>query len=170
MSPTKLRFIPGKGGGKDEHRWVFNVIPTVVFRTPLAVAPDDEPRQIDATQPGSLEPQAARPPTELQSTSTKGSLGRAFAVVICTEDFDRPGFCLYVLHEISVHDEPDLGCLRYSLTDVPPQSNSRSGSVRRVEDRPMLHTQACDSPRTRPACALSSFVCSFDVSREVRSE
>ena len=72
--------------------------------------------------------------TALQSTSTKGSLGRAFAVVICTEDFDRPGFCPYVLHEISVHDEPDLGCLRYSLTDVPPQSNSRSGSVRRVGD------------------------------------
>ena len=62
--------------------------------------------------------QTAQARTELQSTSMKGLLGRAVKVVICRENFNQSGFCPYVLQEISVHDEPDLGCLRYSYRCV----------------------------------------------------
>ena len=85
-------------------------------------------------------------------------VSRAFAAVICTEDFDLPGFCPYVLHKISVRDEPALLCLRYSLTDVPFQLNSHSGSIRRVGNGPPRPTCPARRPAARHACALSLYV------------
>jgi len=46
-----------------------------------------------------------------------------------TEHRDRASFCPFTLREVSVLAELALGHLRYSLTDVPPQSNSQHGSV-----------------------------------------
>ncbi|CAB0033438.1 unnamed protein product [Trichogramma brassicae] len=63
------------------------------------------------------------------STSPKGSIGRAFAVSMRTEHRDQASFCPFALREVSVLAELALGHLRYSLTDVPPQSNSPPGSV-----------------------------------------
>ena len=64
--------------------------------------------------------------TPLASNSEwpKGSIGRAFAVRIRTENRDQAGICPFALREVSVLPEPALGHLRYHLTDVPPQSNS----------------------------------------------
>ncbi|EFX63165.1 hypothetical protein DAPPUDRAFT_67306, partial [Daphnia pulex] len=59
----------------------------------------------------------------------KGSIGRAFAVRIRTENRDQAGICPFALREVSVLPEPALGHLRYRLTDVPPQSNSPSGNI-----------------------------------------
>ncbi|KAG5329296.1 RRT15 protein, partial [Acromyrmex charruanus] len=56
--------------------------------------------------------------------------GRAFAYVsMHTEHRDQASFCPFALREVSVLAELALGHLRYSLTDVPPQSNSPPGSV-----------------------------------------
>ncbi|XP_047468524.1 uncharacterized protein LOC125024801, partial [Penaeus chinensis] len=63
------------------------------------------------------------------ATLSKGSLGRAFAVRARTESPDQASICPWALHVVSVHAELTLGHLRYRLTDVPPQSNSPSGSV-----------------------------------------
>ncbi|CAB0033434.1 unnamed protein product [Trichogramma brassicae] len=46
-----------------------------------------------------------------------------------TEHRDQARFCPFALREVSVLAELALGHLRYSLTDVPPQSNSPPGSV-----------------------------------------
>ncbi|CAK1553933.1 unnamed protein product [Leptosia nina] len=46
-----------------------------------------------------------------------------------TEHLDQASFCPFALREVSVLAELALGHLRYSLTDVPPQSNSPPGSV-----------------------------------------
>lgn len=46
-----------------------------------------------------------------------------------TEHRDQASFCPFALREVSVLAELALGHLRYSLTDVPPQSNSRPSSV-----------------------------------------
>ncbi|KAH0822408.1 hypothetical protein GEV33_000383 [Tenebrio molitor] len=59
----------------------------------------------------------------------KGSTGRDFAVPMRTEHRDQASFCPFALREVSVLAELALGHLRYSLTDVPPQSNSPPGSV-----------------------------------------
>src|SRR5437016_9120603 len=59
-------------------------------------------------------------------SEAKGSLGRAFAVVLGTEELDQASFCPYALREVSGLAELALGHLRYRLTDVPPQSNSPS--------------------------------------------
>ena len=59
----------------------------------------------------------------------KGSIGRAFAVRIRTENRDRASFCPFALREVSVLAELALGHLRYHLTDVPPQSNSPPRNV-----------------------------------------
>ena len=40
-----------------------------------------------------------------------------------TEHRDQASFCPFALREVSVLAELALGHLRYSLTDVPPQSN-----------------------------------------------
>jgi hypothetical protein len=46
-----------------------------------------------------------------------------------TEHRDQASFCPFALREVSVLAELALGHLRYSVTDVPPQSNSPPGSV-----------------------------------------
>lgn len=46
-----------------------------------------------------------------------------------TEHRDQASICPFALREVSVLAELALGHLRYSLTDVPPQSNSRPGIV-----------------------------------------
>ena len=60
---------------------------------------------------------------------SKGSMGRAFAVVARTGGSDRAGFCPSVRRRISVLPEPTLGHLRCPLTDVPPQPNSPPDTV-----------------------------------------
>jgi hypothetical protein len=75
-------------------------------------------------------PQASYPCGNFSDTSsskfrrTKGSIGHAFTVCISTEDQNQFSFYPFVLHEISVLIELNLGHLRYRLTDVPPQPNS----------------------------------------------
>src|SRR3982750_1878880 len=75
-------------------------------------------------------PQASYPCGNFSDTSCsnllkpKGSIGRAFAVRIRTENQDQASFCPFALREVSVLTELALGHLRYHLTDVPPQSNS----------------------------------------------
>ena len=46
-----------------------------------------------------------------------------------TEHRDQASICPFALREVSVLAELTLGHLRYSLTDVPPQSNSPPGNV-----------------------------------------
>jgi hypothetical protein len=80
-------------------------------------------------------PQASYPCGNFSDTSCsklskpKGSIGRAFAVRIRTENQDQASFCPFALREVSVLAELALGHLRYHLTDVPPQSNSPPGGV-----------------------------------------
>jgi hypothetical protein len=80
-------------------------------------------------------PQASYPCGNFSDTSCskllkpKGSIGRAFAVRIRTENQDQASFCPFALREVSVLTELALGHLRYHLTDVPPQSNSPPGCV-----------------------------------------
>ena len=75
-------------------------------------------------------PQASYPCGNFSDTSCskllkpKGSIGRAFAVRIRTENQNQGSFYPYILHEISVLIELPLGHLRYLLADVPPQPNS----------------------------------------------
>ena len=80
-------------------------------------------------------PQASYPCGNFSDTSslkllkTKGSIGHAFAVCIRTENQNQASFYPFVPHEISVLVELALGHLRYRLTDVPPQPNSRPDGV-----------------------------------------
>ena len=60
---------------------------------------------------------------------SKGSIDRAFAARIRTENQDQASFCSFTLREVSVLAELALGHLRYHLTDVPPQSNSPPDTV-----------------------------------------
>ena len=60
-----------------------------------------------------------------------------------TEHRDQASFCPFALREVSVLAELALGHLRYSLTDVPPQSNSPPGSVLESD-----HAGAYDGDRT----------------------
>ncbi|KAG8172384.1 hypothetical protein JTE90_007630 [Oedothorax gibbosus] len=62
-------------------------------------------------------------------SSSKGSIGHAFAVRIHTENQDQASFCPFALREVSVLAELALGHLRYHLTDVPPQPNNPPESV-----------------------------------------
>ncbi|KAK5637764.1 hypothetical protein RI129_000052 [Pyrocoelia pectoralis] len=55
--------------------------------------------------------------------------GPAFAVPMLTEHRDQASICPFALREVSVLAELALGHLRYSLTDVPPQSNSPPDGV-----------------------------------------
>ena len=86
-------------------------------------------------------PQASYPCGNFSDTScitsgySKGSIGRAFAVFIHTENQNQVSFYPFVLHEISVLIELPLGHLCYRLTDVPPQPNSPPDVVFHV-DRP----------------------------------
>ena len=80
-------------------------------------------------------PQASYPCGNFSDTSclkpskSKGSIGHAFAVCIRTGNQDQASFCPFALREVSVLTELALGHLRYSLTDVPPQSNSPPDTV-----------------------------------------
>ena len=80
-------------------------------------------------------PQASYPCGNFSDTSrlkypaTKGSIGHTFMVCIHTENQNQSCFYPFVLHEISVLVEHDLGHLRYFLTDVPPQPNSPPDNV-----------------------------------------
>ena len=71
----------------------------------------------------------------LKLATSKGSIGPAFAVRIHTENPDQVSFCPFTLREVSVLAELTLGHLRYSLTDVPPQSNSPPDTVFRTVRR-----------------------------------
>ncbi len=64
---------------------------------------------------------------------SKGSIGHAFAVCIHTENQNQVSFYPFILQEISVLFELTLGHLCYLLTDVPPQPNSPSDFVSRVD-------------------------------------
>ncbi|GBP92379.1 Putative uncharacterized protein ART2 [Eumeta japonica] len=80
-------------------------------------------------------PQASYPCGNFSDTSciklvkSKGSIGRAFAVPVCTEHRDQVSICPFALCVVSVRTELALGHLRYYLRDVPPQSNSLPGNV-----------------------------------------
>ena len=85
----------------------------------------------------------------------KGSIGRAFAVRIRTENQNQASFCPFALHEISVLIELPFGHPRYPLTDVPPQPNSppadvfalgpaRRGPAERAEDESPTPRRPCD--------------------------
>lgn len=76
------------------------------------------------------------------------------------EHRDQAGVCPFAPSEVSVLAEPTLGHLRYSLTDVPPQSNSLPGGVlesdraRGLTRRPLLdatreHRRAAEATRRR---------------------
>ena len=87
-------------------------------------------------------PQASYPCGNFSDTSNyrsytqnmiKGSIGHAFTVCIRTENLNQGNFYPFVLHEISVLIELLLGHLCYRLTDVPPQPNSPSDYVSRVD-------------------------------------
>ena len=71
--------------------------------------------------------------SSLKFPKTKGSIGHAFTVCIRTENQNQMSFYPFVLHEISVLIELILGHLRYRLTDVPPQPNSPSDNVFRLD-------------------------------------
>ncbi|CAN0239612.1 unnamed protein product [Discosporangium mesarthrocarpum] len=73
--------------------------------------------------------------SSLKFERTKGSVGHAFTISICTENQNQVSFYPFVLHEISVLIELTLGLLCYRSTDVPPQPNSPTDIVSRV-DRP----------------------------------
>jgi hypothetical protein len=80
-------------------------------------------------------PQASYPCGNYSDTSTlrflmtKGSLGHSLKVCISTENQNQESFYPYVLHEISVLIELPLGHLCCLLTDVPPQPNSPTNNV-----------------------------------------
>ena len=81
-------------------------------------------------------PQASYPCGNFSDTSclklvkrSKGSIDRAFAARIRTENQDQASFCSFTLREVSVLAELALGHLHYHLTDVPPQSNSPPNTV-----------------------------------------
>jgi hypothetical protein len=73
-----------------------------------------------------------------------------------TEHRDQASFCPFALREVSVLAELALGHLRYSLTDVPPQSNSPPGSVLESD-----HAGACfgvRSPGGAPPATLRAWL------------
>ena len=68
--------------------------------------------------------------SSLKLLKTKGSIGHAFTVCIHTENQNQVFFVVFfVPHEISVLIELTFRHLRYHLTDVPLQPNSRPDSV-----------------------------------------
>ena len=77
-------------------------------------------------------PQASYPCGNLSVTSSsnvqrsKGSIGLAFALHVCTEKRIQASFSPFSPHEISVLAELTLGHARYCFARVPPQPNSPS--------------------------------------------
>ena len=66
-----------------------------------------------------------------------------------TEHRDQASFCPFALREVSVLAELALGHLRYSLTDVPPQSNSPPGSVLESDHTGAYNGARNAAPRNR---------------------
>jgi hypothetical protein len=85
---------------------------------------------------------------------SKGSIGRAFAVFIHTENQNQASFCPFTLRKVSVHAELTLGHLRYCLTDVPPQSNSPPVTIRKMS-RNLLRN--CLKLQESPKATLTLF-------------
>jgi hypothetical protein len=120
-------------------------------------------------------PQASYPCGNFSDTSSlkplkaKGSIGHAFTVCIHTENQNQRSFYPFVLHEISVLIELLLGHLCYLLTDVPPQPNSPSDTVSRI-DREHRKTDSFNSRSfmlRRNRCKVLSNVISKLTSRVV---
>ena len=65
---------------------------------------------------------------------------------------DQASICPFALREVSVLAELALGHLRYSLTDVPPQSNSPPGGVLGIRIAP--GPGPADAPRARAPAAF----------------
>ena len=61
---------------------------------------------------------------------------------------DQASICPFALREVSVLAELALGHLRYSLTDVPPQSNSPPGGVLGIRIAPGPGPAEAPHPRT----------------------
>jgi len=106
-------------------------------------------------------PQASYPCGNFSDTSClkpkkpEGSWGPAFTVRTHTENQDQASFCPSAPREVSVLPELALGHLRYSLTGVPPQSNSppatvpgtgRRGGEPSGEGPPRLDTRSASPP------------------------
>ena len=101
-------------------------------------------------------PQASYPCGNFSDTSclklvkrSKGSIDRAFAARIRTENQDQASFCSFTLREVSVLAELALGHLRYHLTDVPPQSNSPPDTVLGLD---RVRARRAPTPVRRYAC------------------
>ena len=88
--------------------------------------------------------------------NSKGSISHAFAVCIRTENQDQVSFYLFALQEVSVLFELALGHLRYSLTDVPPQSNSPPDTV--IDAGRPLAERAALTPKTKTKIVQSRFI------------
>ncbi|GBP52932.1 Putative uncharacterized protein ART2 [Eumeta japonica] len=73
-----------------------------------------------------------------------------------TEHLDQASFCPFAPREVSVLAELALGHLRYSLTDVPPQSNSPPGSVLEPDHAGVYDGDAPGHPSTSPLCTLGT--------------
>jgi hypothetical protein len=71
-----------------------------------------------------------------------------------TEHLDQASFCPFALREVSVLAELALGHLRYSLTDVPPQSNSPPGSVLEPDHAGVVRRNAVAD--ATPLCTLGT--------------
>ena len=91
------------------------------------------------------QPQASYPCGNFSDTSsvmyppTKGSIGHAFTVRILTENSNQMSFCPFALRKVSVLTELILGHLCYLVADVPPQPNSPSESVIRIDQDGLNH-------------------------------
>ena len=98
-------------------------------------------------------------------------VGRDFAVVVCTKDFDQLDFYPYVLHGISVCNELNFGmpALFFDKCTAPIKLPLRECSSRRrlAASSDHLREETGSAARLR-AFFVRSF--SLDVSREVRSE
>ncbi|GBP52944.1 Putative uncharacterized protein ART2 [Eumeta japonica] len=69
---------------------------------------------------------------------------------------DEPSLLPFAPREVSVLAELALGHLRYSLTDVPPQSNSPPGSVLEPDHAGVYDGDAPGHPSTSPLCTLGT--------------
>ncbi|PHT27051.1 Regulator of rDNA transcription protein 15 [Capsicum baccatum] len=94
-------------------------------------------------------PQASYPYGNFSDTSSfefrssTGSFGHAFTVCIRTGNQNQKSFYPSLPHEICVLIELILGHLRYLLTDVPPQPNSKPDNV----FRPDRHAERALGPK-----------------------
>ena len=90
-------------------------------------------RKFDGVARGCLSTHPTRRSFVLRLSGPTILIGHAFTVCIRTENQNQASFSPFGPHEISVLIELTLGHLRYRFTDVPPQPNSPSDSVSRVD-------------------------------------